>query len=240
MAATGMANSDATVTKFADANLLSRTLSDQLAANLRDAIAARGLASLVVSGGKSPIKLFERLRAESLDWSRVCVALADERWVDPTDPDSNEKLVRDVLLKEAAAAARFIGLKNGAPTPELGAVSAWETFARVPRPFDAVVLGMGDDGHTASLFPRSPNLASALNPAAVAGCVGMRSPLAPHPRLSLNLSALLDSRRIVVLITGAQKWSTYSAALADGPAEEMPIRCVLRQRRTPVDVMWAP
>jgi 6-phosphogluconolactonase len=233
-------NSDPPATKFADSDLLSRNLSRQLAANLGAAITARGLASLVVSGGKSPIKLFELLRTESLDWSRVCIALADERWVEPSDPESNEKLVRDYLLKESAAAARFIGLKNAAPTPDLGAVSAWETFARVPRPFDAVVLGMGDDGHTASLFPRSPNLASALNPAAVPGCVGMRSPVAPHPRLSLNLSALLDSRRIVLLLTGAQKWKTYSAASGDGPAEEMPIRCVLRQRRTPVEVMWAP
>jgi 6-phosphogluconolactonase len=227
-------------TKFTDGDALARNLSDQLAANLRIAIAARGLASLVVSGGKSPIKLFELLRAENLDWSRVCVALVDERWVEPTDPESNEKLVRDYLLKEAAAAARFIGLKNGAPTPDLGAVSAWETFARVPRPFDAVVLGMGDDGHTASLFPRSPNLSSALNPAAVAGCVGMWSPVAPHPRLSLNLSALLDSRRIALLLTGAQKWKVYCAASGDGPAEEMPIRAVLRQRHTPVEVMWAP
>jgi 6-phosphogluconolactonase len=233
-------NSDPPATKFADSDALARNLSDQLAANLRIAIGARGLASLVVSGGKSPIKLFELLRVETLDWSRVCIALADERWVDPTDPESNEKLVRDYLLKESAAAARFIGLKNAAPTPDLGAVSAWETFARVPRPFDAVVLGMGDDGHTASLFPRSPNLASALNPAAIAGCVGMRSPVAPHPRLSLNLSALLDSRRIVLPLGGAQKWKTYCAASGDGPAEEMPIRCVLRQRQTPVEVMWAP
>jgi 6-phosphogluconolactonase len=235
-----MANSDPPATKFADSDVLSRALSGQLAANLTAGIAARGLASLVVSGGKSPRKLFELLSAERLDWSRVCVALADERWVDPSDPGSNEKLVRDVLLQGPAAAARFIGLKNGAPTPDLGAVSAWETFARVPRPFDAVVLGMGDDGHTASLFPRSPNLASALNLAAVAGCVGMWSPDAPHPRLSLNLSALLDSRRIVLMITGAQKWKTYCAASAEGPAEEMPIRCVLRQRHTPVEVMWSP
>jgi 6-phosphogluconolactonase len=233
-------NSAPPATKFADGDALARTLSDQLAAILRTAIGARGLASLVVSGGKSPIKLFELLRVEALDWSRVCIALADERWVDPTDPESNEKLVRDYLLKDAATAARFIGLKNAAPTPDLGAVSAWETFARVPRPFDAVVLGMGDDGHTASLFPRSPNLASALNPAAVAGCVGMRSPVAPHPRLSLNLSALLDSRRIFLPLGGTQKWKTYCAASGDGPAEEMPIRCVLRQRHTPVEVMWAP
>jgi 6-phosphogluconolactonase len=235
-----MANSDPAAGKFADSESLSRTLSSRLAENLQAAIAARGLASLVVSGGKSPIRLFEMLRSAALDWSRVCIALADERWVDPADAGSNERLVREVLLQEAAAAARFIGLKNAAPTPDLGAVSAWETFARVPRPFDAVVLGMGDDGHTASLFPRSPNLLSALNPAAVAGCVGMWSPVAPHPRLSLNLSALLDSRRVVVLITGAEKWRTFTAASAEGPIQDMPVRAILRQRRTPVEVMWSP
>jgi 6-phosphogluconolactonase len=237
---TAPANSDPPASKFADSDAASRALSGQLAASLRTAIAARGLASLVVSGGKSPVKLFERLRAEDLDWSRVCIALADERWVEPTDPGSNEKLVRDVLLQGAAAAARFVGLKNAAPTPDLGAVSAWETFARVPRPFDATVLGMGDDGHTASLIPGSPNLARALNPAAVAGCVGMWSPIAPHPRLSLNLSALLDSRRIFLAITGADKWRTYCAAAAPGPVEDMPVRAVLRQRHTPVEVVWSP
>src|ERR1700690_1121464 len=233
-------NAEPTVSKFEALEALSRALADQIAASLKTAIAARRLASLVVSGGKSPIRLFELLRDEELDWSSVCVALADERWVDPSDAASNEKLVRDVLLKGRAAAARFQGLKNGAPTPDMGAVSAWETFARVPRPFDATVLGMGDDGPPASLFPGSPNLPNALDPAAAAGCVGMRAPAAPRPRLSLNLSALLDSRRIVLLITGDAKWRTYLAASAPGPAQEMRVRAVLRQTRTPVEVMWSP
>jgi 6-phosphogluconolactonase len=228
------------VTKFSDLDALSLELAGQVSVALSAAIAARGVASLVVSGGKSPTKLFEHLRAQRLDWSRVCVALADERWVDPTDPSSNEKLVRDVLLKENASTAKFIGLKNGAPTPDMGAVSAWETFARVPRPFDVVLLGMGDDGHTASLFPASPNLPSALNPDAVAGCVGMWSPTAPQARLSLNLSALLDTRRIVILINGAQKWSTFTTAGEAGPTAEMPIRAVLSLTRTPVEVRWSP
>jgi 6-phosphogluconolactonase len=219
---------------------VSQELAARTAAILGAAIAARGLASLVVSGGRSPVRLFEILRSQPLDWSHVCIALADERWVLPTDTSSNEHLVRSVLLKDRAASARFHGLKNGAPTPDLGAVSAWETFARVPRPFDAVILGMGDDGHTASLFPGSPNLPSALNRAAVPGCVGMWSPVAPHPRLSLNLSALLDSRRIAVLITGESKSRTLRAALDPGPEHEMPIRAVLRQSRAPVEVMWSP
>jgi 6-phosphogluconolactonase len=228
------------VTQFSDLDALSLELAGQVSVALSAAIATRGVASLVVSGGKSPTKLFEQLRKQRLDWSRVCVALADERWVDPTDPSSNEKLVRDVLLKDNASTAKFIGLKNAAPTPDMGAVSAWETFARVPRPFDLVLLGMGDDGHTASLFPASPNLPSALNPDAVAGCVGMWSPTTPQARLSLNLSALLDTRRIVILINGAQKRRTFTAAGEAGPIADMPIRAVLRQTRTPVEVMWSP
>jgi 6-phosphogluconolactonase len=231
---------DSPAIRYPDQDTLSRELAIKVAAALRAALDVRSTASLVVSGGKSPIKFFEYLRIQPLEWSRVCIALADERWVAPDDSDSNEKLVRDHLLKDAAAVARFSGLKNGAPTPELGAVSAWETFARVPRPFDVVVLGMGDDGHTASLFPRSPNLASAINPAAAAGCVGMWAPTVPQARLSLNLSALLDSRHIILLLTGEAKWQVYQAAVKDGPIEDMPVRSVLRQHHTPVEVTWAP
>jgi 6-phosphogluconolactonase len=160
--------------------------------------------------------------------------------VNPSDPASNERLIRDVLLKDAAAAARFTGLKNDAATPDLGAAPAWQTIAGAARPFDFVVLGMGDDGHTASLFPGSPNLADALDPRAAAACVGMVSPTAPQARLSLNLAALLDSRHIVILITGESKWLTYSAACRPGAEEQMPVRAVLRQRRVPVDVVWSP
>jgi 6-phosphogluconolactonase len=231
---------DPPASRFADLGQLSLALAGKIVSALQTAIAARGIASLVVSGGKSPLRLFEILRTKELDWSCVCIALADERWVDPGSPDSNEHLVRSELLREKAGAARFIGLKNAAPTPDSGAVSAWETFARVPRPFDTVVLGMGDDGHTASLFPGSPNLPNALNASASAGCVGMWAPAAPQPRLSLNLSALLDSRRIFILLNGAAKWQTYAKAAAEGPVQDMPIRAVLRQTHTPVEVMWAP
>jgi 6-phosphogluconolactonase len=228
------------IKRYPDAAALAASLADAIAASLSQAIAQRGLASLVVSGGNSPKQLFQLLSKRPLDWSRVCVALADERWVEPTDAGSNEKLVRDNLLQGAAAAARFAGLKNAAPSPDLGAVSAWETFARVPRPFDVLVLGMGDDGHTASLFPHSPNLPTALNPGAAAGCIGMRAPTEPHARLSLNLSALLDSRLVYLLLIGDAKLKTFTAASGAGPIEDMPVRAVLRQDRTPVEVVWAP
>jgi 6-phosphogluconolactonase len=230
----------ADVKRYPDAAALAERLAAAIAAGLAQAIAQRGLASLVVSGGNSPRQLFQTLSTRPLDWSRVCVALADERWVEPTDAGSNEKLVRDNLLRDAAATARFAGLKNAAPSPDLGARSAWETFARVPRPFDVTVLGMGDDGHTASLFPHSPNLPKALDASAAAGCIGMRAPTEPHARLSLNLAALLDSRLVYILLVGEAKLRTFTAASGPGPIEEMPVRAVLRQGRTPVEVVWAP
>src|SRR6266478_2334983 len=233
-------NSDLSAQRYADIETLSRELATLIAGSLTGAIPPRAPGLLIAPAVRSPVRLLKILRTQPLDWDRVCIALADERWVSPEDPASNERLVRDFLLKDHAASARFLGLKNGAPTPDLGAVSAWETFARVPRPFDAVILGMGEDGHTASLFPGSPNLPRALNRAAAAGCVGMWAPVAPQPRLSLNLTALLDSRRIAVLITGESKWRTYAAACASVPDHDMPIRAVLRQSRTPIDVMWSP
>jgi 6-phosphogluconolactonase len=235
-----MTNSDTRLKRFPTTAELAQALASDVAQTLTRAIDARGGASLVVSGGKTPVKFFEQLRAKPIEWRRVCIALADERWVDPGDPGSNERMVREVLLKDRAAEARFAGLKNAAPSPDLGAVSAWETFARIPRPFDVTMLGMGDDGHTASLFPGSPNLSIALAATAAAGCVGMWAPSAPQPRLSLNLSALLDSRRILILIEGEGKLGTYEAAAGAGPIEEMPVRAVLRQSRVPVEVIWAP
>ena len=169
-------------------------------------------------------KLFQQLRIQPLDWSRVCVALADERWVGSRPmPAATRSWFATRCCMDAAAAARFAGLKNAAPSPELGAVSAWETFARVPRPFDVTVLGMGDDGHTASLFPDRRTCAAHSNPSAAAGCVGMRAPTEPHARLSLNLSALLDSRRMYILILGDAKLRTFT--MASGAGASRRCRC---------------
>jgi len=226
--------------RFADPERLADALSERLVHGLRAAIAARGAASLIVSGGKTPLPLFERLAVTDLGWRQVRIALADERWVDLEDEGSNERFVREHLLHGHAAAASFVGLKNDAPSAARGAAAAWRTVAKLPRPFDVVLLGMGDDGHTASLFPDSPNLAKALDPDAAPGCVATRSPVAPEERITLNCAALLDARDIIVSSTGETKWRVYEEALSEGPVEDMPIRAIFRQTRTPVAFFWAP
>ena len=226
--------------RFPDAIALAHALSGEIEVDLGEAIAARGAASLVVSGGRTPKRLYEQLRTEKLDWAKVWVTLADERWVETTSELSNERLVRETLLTGAAAAARFVGLKNPAATPEAGAEWATRALTRAPRPFDVVVLGMGEDGHTASLFPGSLALSRALDPSAPPGCVAVNALAAPHARMSLNLAALLDSRRIILHFEGEAKWQVYLRARAPGAAAELPVRAVLHQKETPVDVFWSP
>jgi 6-phosphogluconolactonase len=226
--------------RFPDATALTHALSGEIKVDLEEAIQVRGVASLVVSGGRTPIRLFDELRSEQLDWKHVWISLADERWVDTNNAASNERLVREHLLTQRAADARFVGLKNPAATPEAGADWAWRALSRVPQPYDVVVLGMGDDGHTASLFPGSLALARALDPGAPAGCVAINALTAPHARVSLNLAALLDSRRIILHIEGDAKWQIYQKARTPGSATEMPVRALLHQQEVPVDVYWSP
>ena len=132
----------------------------------------------------------------------------------------------------------MIGLKTPEATPEEGRDACERALAQIARPFDVVILGMGGDGHTASLFPEATELSMGLAPQGGQTCVSVHPPAAPHPRMSLTLPALLDARRLVLHITGDGKWQVYQRALADGPVEELPIRAVLRSGQ--VEVWWAP
>lgn len=226
--------------RFPDAAALARALAGEIQVELQEAIAARGHASLVVSGGRTPVTLFNQLATEKLPWDKAWITLADERWVDAHDAASNERLVRAELLQQHAAAAQFVSLKNAADTPAAGADWAWRALARIPRPFDMVLLGMGDDGHTASLFPDSPHLTAALDSSQSPACVAMQAPVAPQARLSFNLNALLDARRIILHIQGEKKWAVYQAARQHGPVALLPIRAVLHQQIVPVEIFWSP
>jgi 6-phosphogluconolactonase len=226
------------LTVFDHADAARDALVETTADALADGIERAGEAALVVSGGRSPIPYFQALARQPLVWRRVTVTLADERWVPPSDQESNERLVREMLLTGGAADADFVGLYTGAETPEAGASAAARALDAVPRPFDLVVLGIGEDGHTASFFPGAPALDQAL--AGSERCVAVRSTAVPQPRITLSLSTLLDSRRIVLAIAGEAKRRVYEQALSDGPVGELPVRAVLRQTRTPVDVYWSP
>ncbi len=236
----GATSFDARERRFPNVGALMQTLAGDIVTSLQNGLAGGRGASLVVPGGHTPTPLFDRLSEAELDWPNAWVTLTDERWVDAQSSASNERLVRDHLLRNAAEHANFVGLKNAQPDPHAGASASWSAVAELPRPFDFVLLGMGDDGHIASLFPDSPGLAAAMDLTAAPGCVGMTAPSSPRARLSLNLRALLDSRRIALLIVGQAKWATYERARARGPAVDMPVRALLAQQNVPLSIYWSP
>lgn len=224
------------------ADALALDLANFVAHCLREGLTKRESALLVVSGGSTPVPFFKALSGMALDWSRVSVTLADERWLPPEHADSNEQLVRAYLLVGAASKARLVPLFNGAATPETAEPDVEKALNALPWPADVVVLGMGGDGHTASLFPHAPELAAALAEGEGPRCCPVAAPAAPNvpvPRLSLTRRALLDTRHLVVHVTGAAKLALIEQAAQDGPLETWPIRLALLQSRVPCEVFHA-
>lgn len=225
---------------FSTPEALADALADHVAAALTARLSRSDRAALAVSGGRTPTRFFEALSKRPVDWSRIDVTLVDERWVGEDSDRSNAALVRKHLLQGPAAAANFVPLHVDAPTPEDGRAQVEARIAALPLPFAAVVLGMGDDGHTASFFPGGDRLARALDPAAGQLLETMRAPAAGEPRITLTLPVLLAAETLCLHIEGAGKQRVLEAALVSGPAEAMPIRAVLTRSERPVEIFWCP
>ncbi|ACO77786.1 6-phosphogluconolactonase [Azotobacter vinelandii CA] len=221
--------------ELADAETLATAMAQRVARALQAAIEARGRATLVVSGGRSPAAFFECLAEQPLEWERLTVVPADERWVPPGHPDSNAGLVRRHLLRGRAVQARFVGLYQPADSHEAAARLADAALAGLSLPIDVLVLGMGEDGHTASLFPGSPNLDAALDPACPRRCLPMLAPGEPRRRLTLTLPLLASARSTLLQLQGDAKLATLRATLAGEDARQMPIRAFLH---SPLEIYW--
>jgi 6-phosphogluconolactonase len=202
---------------------------------LNAAIAARGRAVLMVSGGRTPRHVYPRLAQANVDWASVTMTLSDERWTSADQSDSNEGLVRAHLMQGAAAAAAFIPLYGGEATPEAGRSACEARLAALAMPFDAVYLGLGPDGHIASLFPGDPAL-DVRNRL----CAAVPETQGRQARITLTPSAILNARQVFLLFDGAEKQAVYTAAKKPGPIRDLPVRLLLAQNRTPVSVFKAP
>ncbi len=215
---------------------LDEKLAQHIAALLAEDIVLKGQASLAVSGGNTPKGLFRRLSNCELDWSKVVITLVDERWVDCDSPDSNEQLVRDNLLQNKASQAQLLGLKTAHAKGEEGLGEAQLRIAGMSKPFSAVIVGMGGDGHTASWFPQAHNLQTLLDPDGAAEVAITEPVTAPHQRITLTFPAVLNSREIIIHIVGADK----RAVLESARENQFPIAAILEQEVTPATIWWAP
>jgi 6-phosphogluconolactonase len=219
---------------FPDGDAVAQALAQAVADDLRAALALRGEASVALSGGTTPRRFLQALSRQPMDWANVTVTLVDERWVDERHERSNARLVKEHLLQEAAAGARFVPLYRPAASPDQ--VLA-DVTAALPATLDVAVLGMGGDGHTASFFPGGDRLAEAMDPDAPERVLPMLAPGAGEPRITLTLPVLREAGRLYLHIEGGEKRQVLQQALSgQGAGAGYPIRAVLQALRAPLQV----
>ena len=224
--------------KFASAQQLNNSFARRITTLLSAGIEENGRASLIVSGGRTPAGLFEKLSHANLPWEKIDVSLADERWVASGDDASNEKMLRAKLLKNNAAVANFVGLKTDHSDATEAVEQCTDNLAQMHTPFEVLILGMGEDGHTASLFPCSAQIEQGLDMESGNAYIAVQPTTAANQRMSLTLPALLNSKKIFLHLTGQKKKDVLEQAFAGDDELAMPIRAVLNN--APVELMWAP
>ena len=239
--------------QFETREQLAETLGAAIIKQLQVALEARGKASMTVSGGNSPKPLFEYLSQQPLAWDKITITLVDERWVSEDSDSSNARLVKSTLLQKQARTAIFIDLYNGMKSPFVAEKSINNALLKIALPIDVVILGMGDDGHTASFFPDARQLKGALIPSDNQRCCGLEPPVALHQRMTLTLPTLLRSEKIYLLVTGNEKISVLQKALEplsdssllteDGNVRpeinEYPVRSIFHQSNCDVEIYYA-
>lgn len=209
-----------------------RALAHDIAARMRARLRSAGHCTLAVSGGRSPVALFQQLARTDIDWPNVYVQLVDERYVPPDHPDSNEGLVRHHLLGGRAAHAHFLGLYRAGASIDQAVAAANDEF----RPIDLAILGMGNDGHTASLFPGARQLDDALAPHA-AHYLHVTPPQAPHERITLSLAALRTCGHLILYITGPEKRGILREA-EKKIDKRLPVSFLVAEPGVSLDVHW--
>ncbi|WP_292062050.1 6-phosphogluconolactonase [Brevundimonas sp. UBA7664] len=228
------------IESFADGEAWAAACAVRLTDALSAALAETGKAVFAGSGGSTPAPIYRRMARADLDWSRIAVTLIDERYVPETSPESNAALLKQTLLTGPAAAARFVPLFHPAVTVDRAAALAAHVLAAEGGKLDAVLLGMGEDGHICSMFPNSPTLKTLLAPALKPTVLGVphgRDGAAPGlERLTINLPYLMTARRVVLALTGAAKRAVFEREAAGDPATQ-PIAALIAAG-VPLDVLW--
>ena len=222
-----------------DGEALAEKLSVAVSANLAETIEQHGRASLVVSGGSTPLPFFKHIAKADLDWSSIDVTLADERWVPEGHADSNASFVKEHFLVGAASAATFYSLYRDADA-SASIAEIEQSISKMVQPFSVVILGMGADGHTASLFPDTDGLDAALDLDSSATLAVLEPASQPQTRITLTRAALLRSRYRYLHITGQQKYDVLERALNAEDEAPLPIASFFEKHLPPISVYWAP
>lgn len=218
---------------------LDLALADKVSEILQQAIKLKGKASLAVSGGSTPKGFFKALSNKNIDWKKVTITLADERWVDINSDDSNTRLVHKYLLQNNASAAKFFHLKQGEILCEQTLADLNVAANNTLLPLDILTLGMGEDGHTASLFPCSSQIRQALDINNESALMKVEPTTAPYKRITFSFSSLSQSKNIFLHLCGDNKKQVLDKALNGDDVFDMPIRKFLQNKTINTQVYWS-
>lgn len=217
---------------------IEQELSIEIANTLESTIQEKGEASLLVSGGSTPIQLFKELSKQEINWNKVTISLVDERLVDTSHKDSNTRLVQENLLQNKAKQAHFVPLVFGLDK-NITLEKATEAIAKIKRPFTIVVLGMGADGHTASLFPNAPQLEVGMSLQTKDDLILTEPPVAPYDRISFTRTALLNTDRLFLHCYGEEKKAILKQVEDQKGESKYPIAGFIHQDKVKLDIYWA-
>lgn len=226
------------INEFEQRQLLDEALAEKVAALLTAAIETKGRASIAVSGGSTPKGFFQALSKKQLAWHAITITLADERWVAIDSSDSNTKLVHESLMQNEAVKAKFFHIKQGERLTNETLADLNLAANQQLLPLDVLILGMGEDGHTASLFPCSNEITQCLALDSQA-LIKVTPKTAPHQRISFSFAALAKSKNTFLHISGESKKQVLAKAIAGKECREMPIRAFLNTPDINTQVYWA-
>lgn len=218
---------------------LDNALADKVSEILQQAILLNGKASVAVSGGSTPNGFFNVLSNKDIDWKKVTITLADERWVDIHSKDSNTRLVHENLLQNKASAAKFFHLKQGELLCDETLKDLNVAANKTILPLDVLILGMGEDGHTASLFPCSAQIKEGLDSNNEKALMKVEPTTAPHQRITFSFASLSKSKNTFLHVCGESKKQVLDKALNGDDIFEMPIRKFLHTDDIDTQVYWA-
>ena len=229
-----------------DAQSLAENLAGEIALQINHAIADHGLAVVALSGGTTPKPLFQTLAQHDVDWAKVVITLVDERWVPSSHHLSNTAFIQENLLGLLPEEVSFVSLYQSAQTVEASCSTVLAAYCAAtgsslesPRKFDVVVLGMGSDGHTASFFPDAKNVAELVSSDAQSPLLTCMSPSTQVERITWSLPMLLNTAFLALHFTGFKKLGVFDEAAAGGNITELPIRAVIFQKQTPLNVYYS-
>lgn len=223
--------------QFKSQEKLVEDLSSTIALDLQKAVNKKGQAILAVSGGSTPKPLFKALSKIDLNWKNIIITLCDERCVNNDDENSNAYLVKKYLLKKYAKKATFIPLFEDDQTPKQAVKNTAKQLNSLGE-IDVIILGMGEDGHTASLFPENTKLSKAYKTDVDMPCIHLTPTNAPYERISLTLNKILNSKKIYLHFEGNKKQKVFFKAIKKNDIFKYPIASVFNQNQKDIQVYF--